>query len=441
MDVQVADSGPCQKTITITVAPEQLKAQVDEVYNRASGQARIPGFRPGKVPRKVLEKKFGEALVHEVKDHVIQSAFQEAMQAQELQVVGSPRLEGVGEEPVDPTQPFTFEVEVDIRPEVTLKRTKGIAATRQSAEVTDEDVEQAITQVTDQRKALNPVKDAEIEERDFFKADISFRDDSGSEIHKKEAVQLNTDIPVAGVDPQLFKDSTVGKKSGDTVECAIEYPETFEKEEARGKQGTVLLTIHDILRVQAPELDDELAKEFGFDSADALRSDLRERIGMEKQKVTRAQVEEQLLNTLAEETEFPIPASMVEDQKKAGLESFEQRMKQAQMPEEEIKSRLEEAEEEAVKDAERRVRMFFLIEAVAHQEEITVSEEDIRGEFERLSQEHNVPVETVQEHFGKERSQLNQLQLGLLEGKVRTFLSEHAEITDAPAEAGDGGEG
>jgi trigger factor len=431
MDVQVTQVGPCRRTLTIKVPPETLKGHIDRAFESASRQARMKGFRPGQVPRKLLEKRFGEAIRSEAKETIVQSSFREAVTTHELKVVGNPQIDGVDASPVDETTTLEFSVHLDVHPEFELGETRGFEVVAEPTEVTDADVDAALQQLAGQKKTLDSIE-APIEENDFVKADLVYRDAEGNEVHRREGAQLNANIPIAGTDAEAFKTTLIGKQKGESLKLDLTFPDSFELESVRNQEGSVEATLLDVQRVQAAAIDDELAKGFEFDDLEALKTELRQRIGDEKTNAEKVRQEGTILQRLLDTHSFDLPESMVEDQTKVGLAQFRQRLESAKVAESEIEEKLEGAKEEAQKDAERRVRMFFVFQAIAQQESITISNEDMQAEILGIAQQHGANPQEVFNYY-KENNLLGDVQLGVLERKVREFLRENAKITDKPA--------
>jgi trigger factor len=431
MDVQVTQVGPCRRTLTIKVPPETLKGHIDRAFESASRQVRMKGFRPGQVPRKLLEKRFGEAIRSEAKETIVQSSFREAVTTHELKVVGNPQIDGVDASPVDETTTLEFSVHLDVHPEFELGETRGFEVVAEPTEVTDADVDAALQQLAGQKKTLDSIE-APIEENDFVKADLVYRDAEGNEVHRREGAQLNANIPIAGTDAEAFKTTLIGKQKGESLKLDLTFPDSFELESVRNQEGSVEASLLDVQRVQAAAIDDELAKGFEFDDLEALKTELRQRIGDEKTNAEKVRQEGTILQRLLDTHSFDLPESMVEDQTKVGLAQFRQRLESAKVAESEIEEKLEGAKEEAQKDAERRVRMFFVFQAIAQQESITISNEDMQAEILGIAQQHGANPQEVFNYY-KENNLLGDVQLGVLERKVREFLRENAKITDKPA--------
>jgi trigger factor len=428
MDVQVTETGPCRRTLTIKIPPETLKGHLDRAFQSASRQVRIKGFRTGQVPRKVLEKRFGEAIRSEAKEQIVSDCFRDVVREHKLQIVGNPNIEGIDASPVDESQTLEFTVHLDVKPEFELGEVRGIEIEALPSAVTDADVENALQQLADQKKTLDSVDDA-VEENDFAKADLRFLNEAGEPVHERAGAQLNANIPVAGTDPAAFKGALIGKAKGEVLAVEITFPATFEVEGVRGQRGSVEATILDVQRVQAAAIDDELAKGFEFDDLDALKAELRTRIGEEKSRGERVRQEGAILEILVNDHPFPLPESLIEDQLKHSLAQFRQRLEQARLGAEEIEAKLEESQDAARQDAERRVRLFFLLDAIARREAIQVGREDVDRELRGIAQQHGVGLEEVLKYY-QEQNLMNDLQLGILERKVRDFLRENAKITE-----------
>jgi trigger factor len=428
MEVQLAEGGPCRRTLTIKISPEHVREHLDQAYRNASHKVKLKGFRAGKVPRQVLEKKFGEAIRAEAKESLINRSLEEALRQEQLSVVGRPKFDGIDDTPLEDDQTIEFRVEFDIRPQFELGEVKGIEVEAESTEVTDEDVESALGQLADQKKTLDTIAEP-IAEGDFIKADLTFSNDAGETVLTREGVQLNTNIPVAGTDPEEFSRQLLEKEKGQSVDIELKFPPNFDVEELRGSKGTVTVAIHEVLRVQPAPIDDELAKGFDMESLDRLREHLRERIAEEKERGETSRREETILEVIANDHPFDLPESLVADQTEHQLESFRERLRRNKTPDAEIDRQIEEVRGQAEQEATRRVRMYFVLDAIAKKEGISVSETDIDVELRALAAHHGVSPGEVRENYEK-NNLLADLRLGILERKVREFLREHAQITD-----------
>ncbi len=433
MEVQVAETGPCSRTLTITVPPEAVKQHVDQLYASAQQQVQMKGFRRGKVPRQMLERMHGAQILAEAKEQLLNRFFGEACRERQLNPVGRIRIDDLEKVEVKVGEALAFTAQIDVKPQFELPDAKGIEVPAFEPEATDEDIDGALKEIAHQKRTIKPTTEP-VADGDFVKCDYTFADEGGAEVHTRKGVQLNTRIPIHGVDDAAYTEALLGAKAGDTREMPIAFPDNFEKPAVRGKQGTVRVHVREVLRVSPPPIDDALAKGMEFESLDDLRADLKQRISAEKQRIGRQRQEDHCLDHLAKATGIPLPPSLVEEQKQASLQGFAQRLQQEGLAEEEIHKRLDEAAGEAQQDAERRVKLFFLIEAVARQQKLFVTEGDIEGELRRIAAansgpEQQITAAQVREHLDRE-NRLGELRLALLERKVREFLRENSKSVD-----------
>ncbi|MCA8966596.1 MAG: trigger factor [Planctomycetes bacterium] len=433
MEVQVAETGPCSRALTITVPPALVDEQIEQMYGAAQKQIQIKGFRAGKVPRHVIQKRFGDGILAEAKEQLLNRYFGEACREKELNPVGRIQIEEFETLEVQPGQQLAFTAKIDVKPTFTLPEIKGIEVPSFEAEANDQDVDNALKEIAHQKRKIQTTDEA-VADGDFVKCDYTFHDEGGAEVHARKGVQLNTRIPIHGVEEAVYAEALIGAKTGDSREMAITFPEKFEKEAVRGKTGTVKVQVHEVLRVSPPPIDDALAKELEFEDLAGLRQDLAGRIGMEKTRLGKIRQEDACLEHLSNNTEIALPPSLVEEQKHASLGQFAQRMHEQGASDDEIKAKLAESDADAQKDAERRVKLFFLIEAVAKQAKVFVTETDVEGELRNIAaansnEEQAVAPAQVRE-FLEKQNRMGELRLALLERKVRDFLRENAKAVD-----------
>lgn len=433
MEVQVAETGPCSRSLTITVPPAAVQEHLDRMFASAQQQIQIKGFRPGKVPRAIVEKKFGSSILAEAKEQMLNRFFGEACREKDLNPVGRIAIDDFEKLEVKPGSSLQFTAKIDVRPVFELKQVKGLEVEAFEGEATDADVDNALKEITHQKRTIQPTTEA-AQDGDFVKADFTFLDANGKTVHTRKDVQLNTRIPIHGTDETAYTEALIGSTAGKRLEIPIKFPDNFEKEAVRGQDGKVDLTVREVLRVTPPAVDDALAKSLEFDDVAALRADLKSRIGSEKLRLGKQRQEEQCLQALLAAHEIALPPSLIEEQQRAALGSLAHRMEQQGASEDDIKKKLEESQDEAQQDAQRRVRLFFLIEAVARQQKLFVTENDIEAELRGIAlanSNDNVQFTSAQvrEHLERE-NRLGELRLSLLERKVRDFLRENAKIVD-----------
>lgn len=433
MEVQVAETGPCSRSLTITVPSALVDEHLERMFASAQQQIQIKGFRPGRVPREIVEKKFGASILAEAKEQMLNRFFGEACREKEINPVGRIAIDDVEKVEVKPHSSLQFTAKIDVRPSFELKSSKGLEVDAFDGAASEADVDNALKEITHQKRTIQPTTEP-AQDGDFVKADFTFVDDAGSDVHSRKGVQLNTRVPIHGTDEGAYTAALIGAVAGAEVTIPINFPDNFEKPAVRGRAGTVRLQVLEVLRVQAPPVDDALAKNLEFEDVATLRADLTARISAEKQRLGRQRQEEQALDRLLQTHDIALPPSLVEEQQRASLANFAQRLQQSGASEAEVQKKLEESQGEAQQDAQRRVRLFFLIEAVARQQKLFVTETDMEAELRGIAAANSGPenqftAAQVREHLERE-NRLGELRLGVLERKVRDFLRENAKIVD-----------
>jgi trigger factor len=433
MEVLVAETGPCSRSLTITVPPSQVQEHLDRMYASAQQQIQMKGFRPGKVPRAIVEKRFGDSILAEAKEQLVNRFFGDACREKDINPVGRIAIDDFERLEVKPGTSLKFIAKVDVRPTFELKGVKGLEVDAYEPKATGADIDNALKEITHQKRTIQPTTEP-AQDGDFVKVDYTFVDAKGAPVHSRSGVQLNTRIPIRGTDEAAYTGAVIGATAGKELSIPITFPDNFEKEAVRGQSGTVKVTVLEVLRVTPPPVDEALAKGLEFDSVEALRADLETRISQEKQRLGKARQEEQCLQALLQAHDIPLPQSLIDEQQKAALGSLAQRLQENGTPADEIEKKLEESKAEAQQDATRRVRLFFLIEAVARQQKLFVTENDMEAELRGIAlanSNENVQFTTAQvrEHLERE-NRLGELRLSILERKVRDFLRENAKIVD-----------
>jgi trigger factor len=428
MDVHITQSGPCRKTLTIRLSKDGIRSHVEDAFRTAAQHIQEKGFRPGKVPRNVIEKKYGSAIRAEAKESLVQRSFEAAIREHKLAVVGRPSVSGLDEKPLDENQELEFEVTLEVRPEIALRAVKGVEVRAASTEATDADVEQALQEIAGQKKTMQPSSDP-IGANDFAKGNLVFRDAAGLVAAERKGVQLSPKIPVAGTDAEGFASKLTGANKGDVVSLPLTFPDNFEVKALRGQPGTVEFTIENVLRITPAPIDDSLAAGLDLPDLAALKAELRRRLGDEKQRLNRLRIEDEVIGQLLNENPFDLPASLVEDQQQHQLQLLASRLQEARMPDAEVQQRVEQARASARQDAERRIRVFFLLDAVARSEKIFVTEADVEVELKRVAAQNQVSPEVARRYYEENRL-LGDLRVGIMERKVRDFLRENAKVTD-----------
>ena len=387
-----------QVALTIEVGAAEFQAAVEKAYQKMRKKINVPGFRPGKAPRKLIEGMYGaEVFFEEAINIAFPDAYDEAVKAQELQVVGYPSVELVG----DATENgFTFKATVPVYPEVTLGEYKGLSAPKDEVKVSAADVDERVKMLQERNTRLVSVE-REAKEGDTAVIDFEgFLDgvpfEGGSAKGYELALGSHTFIPG-------FEEQVVGMKAGDEKDLDITFPENYTPELA-GKAVVFKVKVHEVKEKEAPALDDEFAKDVSeFDTLKDLKADLKKKITEERQREADRVFENTLMEQVAENITTDIPDAMVEGQCRQFLDNFKMQIAQSGIPYDQYLKMSGMTEEQLLADAKepatRQVRVDLAVAAIIKAEDIQVTDEDVEVEYQKLAEQYGMDLELVKKYL------------------------------------------
>ncbi len=429
MDTKIEDIGPCRKRLTITIPAEELRRELDKGFREASRYARIPGFRPGKVPRAILEKKFGAALREDVKERVVDDAWRKALEEENLEPLGEPKVEGLEPGPLDENQDLSFQAVFDVYPRIELGEVKGLKVKKEKVQVSEAEVDQALDDLARSRARLEPLPEGEVEREDHAKCDLSF-------FHEDKLVKTFEDFllsplrPLEGADPEEFSAKLLGRRAGEESTLFVTFPKDFPVEEVREKPGELKIQIKEVLREKVPPLDDELAKSLGVEGGlEELRKKVEENLLQEKEEAERKRIEEEIVDRLLADHPFDLPQTIVEEQLESRLSRAKAEMEAQGLPPEEVATKLASMKEEVREGDVRAIKTFFLVREIAKKEKIYVTEGEVNRAVQALAARENVPADQLRSQL-ESKGILQEIRFDLLERKVLDYLREKAELVE-----------
>jgi len=420
---------PTQVELEISIGEAELAAARERAFRELVKNVRIPGFRPGKAPRKIFEAQYGTAAIEErAMDAVVPSAYSKALADNDLEPVDKPEMELLPEEE---GQPLRLRATVYVRPNFALPEYKGVALSGSSTAVEDADVDAAIERLQKDAAALVPV-DRPVALGDTPTIDYLGTID-GVPFDGGAADQQPTEIDAARFIPG-FADGIVGMTAGESRDVEARFPDDYSNTELAGKTAVFAVKVHDNKVAELPPLDDEFARRVAGDQATlaGLRDDMRKRIETHRRAGQRRELSGQLIEKLLSQTEVPLPAVLVDRELEHLFNEAKGYVEQAGVEwakylEDQGKTEAQLRDEYRA-EAEKRVRTSLLIEAVAKAEKIAATEGDVEAEIAQLSRQYRQPREAILEML---RPNLNALLDGIVRTKTMEFLLDHAEVTEA----------
>ena len=391
-----------QVALTIEVGAEEFQAAIEKAYQKMRKKINVQGFRPGKAPRKMIEKMYGaEVFFEEAINIAFPEAYDAAIKEQELKVVGYPEVEMVGE---CTKEGFTFKAVVPVYPEVTLGEYKGLSAEKDEVKVGAADVNERLKSMQDRNTRLVSVereaKDGDTVVIDFegFLEGVPFEGGKG----ENYSLELGSSSFVPGFEEQL-----VGLKAGDEKDLDITFPEQYTPELA-GKAVVFKVKVHEVKGKEVPELDDEFAKDVSeFDTLKELKADLKKKITEERQKAADNAFEDKLMEMVADNLTVEVPDAMVENQARQFIENFKMQIAQSGIPYDQYMKMTGNDEEKMMAEAKgpalRQVLVDLAVAAIIEAEKIEVSDEDVEAEYNRLAEMYGMDVETVKKYVVAEQ--------------------------------------
>ena len=426
MKVNVEAVSAVEKKLLIEVDAARVDKEIERAYRGLSRRVRIPGFRQGHVPRRILEARFKDQVEQDVVQHLVEHTWREAVDAENLFPVAQPV---VSPDKLEPGKAWKYEARVEVKPEVEAKEYKGLPLQKTEPKVTAEMIKDELTRLQDGLAQLVPIEDREVAEKgDFAVIDHEgFLDGEPLEGGKGEdvTVKVGEGSLLEGDAPMLE-----GAKLGDTVEAPVEFPPDFADEKVRGKTAQFKLTLKSLKRREVPELDDEFAKDLGGEAKTLAELETQIRENLEKAEQARADREnrERLLQTLVEKNPIEVPNALVERGIDLMVSGAAERFARQGIDIRQVGLDFGKIREDLREKATLEVKAALLLEAIARQEKIEVGDEDLGAHYAKLAGETGMAEGAIKAHFERDRQELEALKNRLREEKTVAVLLSEAKV-------------
>ena len=425
MKVQVEELSPIEKKLSIEVDSARVTEELSRAYASVGRQVKLPGFRQGKVPRRILEQRFREQVEDEVIQRVVQSAYMEAVREHNVDVVSQPQVTNSG---LKPGSPFSFEARVEVKPKVEAKDYQGLPLTRTDTNVADADVDARLEELRQSMARLEPVEGRDVAQAGDFATVDYVATVEGTDFPGSKADGVTVELA-----PGELVESNVaaleGSKVGDVKELDYAFPADYRVEQVKGKTARFKFTVKGLKKKVVPELNDDFAKETNeAQSLEELRTKIR--TDLEQGKRSKAQNDERaaILTALIERNAFDVPKSMVERTIDNMLEGQLRNMARMGMDPRRLNLDFARLREDLRERATQEVKGALLIEAIAQKENIQASDADVDKKLEELAAEAKQPIDVVRKYF-KGAEERQGLSLRLREEKTIEFLKGQAKYS------------
>lgn len=425
MSVQVEKLEKSMAKLTIEVDAAEFDSAVNKAYQKNRSKISLPGFRKGKAPRAMIEKMYGAGIFYEdAANMIIPDAYESAAKESELVIVAQPEITV---EQAEKGKPFIFTAMVAVKPEVTLGEYKGIEVEKQSVEVTQEDVDEAIEHVRESNSRMITVDDRATQDGDTVIIDFDgYCDGEPFEGGKAEDYSL-----VLGSHSFIdtFEEQLVGKNIDDEVEVNVTFPDQYQAEELRGKAAMFKVKIHEIKQKELPELDDDFAQDVSdCDTLEEYKEDMKKSLQENKEEAAKRAKEEDVVNKIIDNASMDIPDQMVVTQTNQMIREFVQNLQYQGLSVEQYmqftgmtqQSLIEEIQPQALK----RIQSRLVLEAVAEAEGIDATEEEVEKELENMAAMYQLELDKLKERMGE--GEMKQVHMDIAVQKAVDFVMEAA---------------
>ena len=429
LDVQISDVGPCKKHLKVAVARSEIERQFDESLGTMKREAAVPGFRPGRAPRQLVEKRFRKQVAEQVKSTLLMAALEQLDEDYKLNPITQPTLDVTAIELPD-EGPMRFEMDVEVRPEFALPAYKALTVKRPVRTITDADVDEQLKRFLERYAQLVPKLEGGAELGDFVTADLRFHRD-GITFNEAKEIQFR-------LQPELrFQDGSVpevgaalvGVKPGEAREADAKIGSSSADPALRGQTIRVTFKVHDLKQLRLPEVNAAFLREIGFDTREELREALRELLERRLQMQQRQAIRREVMDKLIAETPFDLPADLVTRQEKSTLRRLVLDLKQEGLSESDIRAREAEIRANAHESTLRSLKEFFLLAKIAEAEGITVEDADLENEIEVIASRTDESPRRVRARIEKE-GLADALASQILERKTLDRILEYVKFEE-----------
>lgn len=424
---EVDYKGDCAYEVKTVVPAANIKHRMSEMYDELEEEAQLPGFRRGKAPRALVERKLSKAVRNEVTEKLVGAAFQKLIKDEELHPLSVPAIEGLDGAP-ERTQddPLTFTFKFEVAPRCTLGEYKGLSAERPVLSIADEDVNEALDSMRERYAMYETVESAA---KDGDQVVVDFKGEIDGEAFAGGAAESYPYIVGSGRFFKEFEEVLVGSQATDELKCQVPFPADYSQPTLAGKTADFTITVHEVKRKALPEIDDAFATEAGFES----EADMREKVRADLRAGADAQstrvVESRLLDQVIEKATFELPKTLVAESAHTYFEQEMRRLMSLRTPIAELNEREEAIRAEALENAIREIKKFVAINEIGRVEECHVTEEDFDKEASAITERSGMDMDVVR-RFLSQSDQRDEYASRIFRQKALAVLTSDAKITD-----------
>jgi trigger factor len=425
MKVNVEDISGVKKKVFIEIPEERVTREINSIFGDLKNKAKIKGFRPGKVPREILERYFKDYVKGEALQKLIQDTMPKAFEDSHLHPVSTPVIDP---QELEIGKPFQYSAIVETKPDFKLEGYFGLKIEGKKEEVKEEEVEERLKGLQNLYASLKTIPEPRpIQNGDFVILDYEATLD-GRPLEEGKAVDFTVEVGSGRFIP-AFEEKLAGSKPEEEKEIEIAFPEDYGYKKWAGKTVSFHVKIKEIKEKILPSLDDEFAKDLGsYSSLEELKAQLRQDLEKEKKSNLERQLKDQLVDQLIQAHPFELPESLVEEQAKSLVSDTKTRLASQGVAFESLGVTEEKLKEDYRETSRKQVRTFLILEKVSEQEGIAVSDEEVEERLKEISTRTRQKLDAVKRYYDK-NGLIPEVKAGIVNNKTLDLLLEKAEIT------------
>lgn len=426
MNVKELKSEGLKKTFQVTIASADFENKVEKKINALAKTTKLPGFRPGKAPKTMLMQKFRPSVLGEALDDMINEAANEVLVSNKITPAMTPDIKM---DKFEEGKDISFEMNLEVLPEIKFGDLSVVKLEKPVAEVPAEEVEKALTYLSQSRRNVVKVED----DRATVKGDTVVIDFVGSvdgvEFQGGKGDNYPLELGSGSFIPG-FEDQLIGKKVGDKVDVKVKFPEDYHAKDLAGKESVFAVEIKELREAKEVVIDEEFAKSLGEESLDKLKENIKARIQKDYESATRMKLKRQLLDCLDKEYNFDVPQCLVDAEYKSIVDQYENAKKYNQLDEEEKAKPEEELLEEYKTIAVRRVKLGLLLSEIGKSAKINITPDDINKAIMNEARKYPGQEKAVFDFYLKNKQAVEALKAPVFEEKIVDYIFEQATITE-----------
>ena len=427
-EFEVDYKGDCQYVVKVSIPAVNETKKTEELFDELKQEAEVPGFRRGRAPRKLLERKFGKAVKADVASKLASAAFEKLVEDKDLHPINEPDVEGLENLQDHPSgEPLTFTLSFEVEPRAELCEYEQVEIVKPVLKVDEEQVNESLNHIRSRMATYETVQDAAAEEGDQVVIDFEGKVD-GEPFEGGTGQDYPYILGTQRFFPE-FEEAITGAKAGEEKSCAVTLPDTMGNADLRGKEADFTITVKEIKRKQEPELTDEFAKEQGYEDLADMRAKVADSLKENLSEHTAGIVQERVLKALVENSGFELPKNLLERMTNHWYDNLYKNKDWGDVPNEERDKAEEELREEAAQRAAEDVKRMAVVEAIIKKEGLTVEEEDLEREAENMSRETGLSTDVITQYMLSQQDR-GRLDSRILRNKALERVTARAKIEE-----------